>query len=55
MEGEGDQALYTIYYFPIYVRADPCKMLMAHAGVKFEDKVVSFKEWGALKPTMPGG
>ena len=45
-------SLYTVYYFPFYVRADPIKMLLEHAKVEYKDVVVTFPEWPALKPTM---
>merc|ERR1712046_405571 len=32
---------------------DPIRMLLNHAGVKFEDHHISFKEWPELKGTMP--
>ena len=45
---------YTFYYFKeVMVRAEPIRMLLAHANVKFIDKRFSFSEWPALKPGMP--
>ena len=43
-----------LIYFPFYGRAEPTRMLLSHAKVKFEEQVVQMSEWGALKPTVPG-
>ena len=29
-------------------------MLLTHAGAQWEDKLIDFSEWPALKPTVPG-
>ena len=51
MEGENE---YTLYYFsPVMARAEPIRMLLHHANIKFEDKRFTFQEWGAIKPNMP--
>lgn len=50
-----DAAEYKFYYFALYVRGEPIRMLLEHAGVKFEDNYVTFDEWPKLKPTMPTG
>ena len=44
---------YTLHYFNLYVRGEPTRMLLSHAGVPFEDKRYEFSEWPAAKPTMP--
>ena len=44
---------YTLYYFNLYVRAEPSRMLLSKAGVNFEDRRIEFAEWPELKPTMP--
>ena len=43
-----------LIYFPFYGRAEPTRMLLAHAGEKYEEQTVPMSEWGALKPEMPG-
>lgn len=50
-----DKKLYTLYYLPVYVRGEPIRMLLTHAGVDFEDKIISFEDWPKWKPEMPGG
>ena len=42
-------------YFGVYARAEPVRMLLAHAKVEFEDERITFEQWGALKATMPNG
>ncbi len=44
-----------LIYFPAYGRAEPTRMLLDHAGVKFEDEQVAFADWPAKKATMPTG
>ena len=46
---------YKFYYFDLYVRGEPIRMLLDQAGVEWEDKRVGFPEWPNLKPTMPNG
>ena len=48
---EGKQ--YTFYYFPLSVRGEPMRMLLSHANVPFNNNIVQFKDWPALKPSMP--
>jgi len=44
---------YTLYYFPIYLRAEPIQMLLTHAGVPYEEKIIEFGEWKDQKAHMP--
>ena len=44
---------YTLHYFDLYGRGETIRMLLSHAGVKFEDHRIQFNEWPGLKPTMP--
>ena len=37
------------HYFPVYGRGEPIRMLLDHAGVKFEDNKITFADWPALK------
>ena len=46
---------FTFIYFGLNARGDAIRMMLAHAGVVFEDKRVDFAQWPAMKPTMPGG
>jgi len=45
---------YTLHYFPLYGRGEPIRMLLSHAGIHYNDHLISFQEWPAIKPTMPG-
>ena len=36
-------------YFPLHGRADPIRMCLSKAGVDYENKLISFEEWGAGK------
>ena len=38
-----------IYYFGFYGRAEPIRMIMEVAGVKYDDVRMSFEQFGALK------
>ena len=44
-----------LIYFPAYGRAEPTRMLLNHAGVKFEEENVEFADWPTKKTTMPAG
>ena len=44
---------YKFYYFGFYVRGEPIRMLLSHAGVDYEDVVIGFDKWPEYKPTMP--
>jgi glutathione S-transferase len=37
------------------VRGEPIRMLLSHAGVKYEDKKISMEEWPSQKASMPNG
>ncbi|XP_070540879.1 glutathione S-transferase-like [Ptychodera flava] len=41
-------------YFPLPGRAEAARLCFSHAGVDFEDKRVTFEEWGAMKAAMAG-
>ena len=43
------------FYFGIYNRGEPMRMLLNHACVSFKDTRVADYEWMKLKPTMPNG
>ena len=38
-----------VYYFPVFGRAEPIKMLLTKVGVEFEDIKVAGPEFGKLK------
>jgi hypothetical protein len=45
----------TLWYFGLHFRAQPIRMMLRHANVKYENIMVKNEDWPALKPTMPGG
>eukprot|EP00933_Yihiella_yeosuensis_P048276 TRINITY_DN4438_c1_g2_i1.p1 TRINITY_DN4438_c1_g2~~TRINITY_DN4438_c1_g2_i1.p1 ORF type:complete len:228 (-),score=58.01 TRINITY_DN4438_c1_g2_i1:142-825(-) len=45
----------TLTYFNIEAAAEKARLALVMTGTEFEDKRVSFEEWGALKPTTPYG
>merc|ERR1712038_626196 len=50
-----DVAFFTmkLIYFDMQGRAEFSRLLLAQAGVQYEDKRISQAEWEKLKPTMP--
>jgi prostaglandin-H2 D-isomerase / glutathione transferase len=34
-----------LYYFPLFVRGEPIRMLLNHGKVQFEDVVVQPSDW----------
>ena len=44
-----------VIYFDLYGRAEPIRMMLAKAGVEFEDKRVTHAEWPELQPTLEYG
>ena len=38
-----------LIYFPLHGRAEAIRMLLFKAGVDYENKLISFEEWGAGK------
>ena len=38
-----------VFYFPIYGRAEPIRMLLSHAKQDYEDVRYTFEEWGKIK------
>ena len=47
--------MYTVYYFNIYGRAEPIRMLLNHAKIEFEDKRLDFADWPTLKGNFEFG
>ena len=45
----------TITYFDARGRAEPIRLLLAYAGVPFEDRGLTFDQWAAHKPSAPLG
>lgn len=46
---------YSLHYFDVRGRAEPIRLLLAHAGVSFEDCAFQGAEWPSKKPQMPLG
>lgn len=44
-----------VTYFPLPGRAELTRVLFSLAGIEFEDKMIQFQEWPALKPSVPLG
>merc|ERR1711997_951634 len=42
-------------YFNLRGRAEPARLILAHAGVDFEDCRITSEEWQTLKPKTPCG
>ena len=38
-----------LYYFDVYAKAEPIRMLFYKAGIQYEDVRVAFKDWPGLK------
>ena len=38
-----------LYYFGVYARGEPIRMLLNHGKIKYEEETVTFAEWGAMK------
>ena len=52
-ESAGNKESYTLYYFDAKGRAEPMRILLAHAGVEYTDKRLERNEWGNMKQNMP--
>ena len=39
----------TLYYFDLYGRGEPMRMLLSHAGVQYEDKRLTSEQFMAMK------
>ena len=44
-----------IYYFDLYARAEPTRMMLTKAGVAFEDVRLNHESFTALKPELEYG
>jgi glutathione S-transferase len=49
------QKSYKLYYFELYARAEPIRMMFNKAGIPFEDVRVTGQAWADLKPTLEFG
>lgn len=45
--GRQGDASYTLYYFPMRMRAEPIRLLLHYLTVTFEDVTISWKDWPA--------
>jgi len=48
-------AKFTLIYFEIEARAGPIRNMCAIGKVPYENKTISFQDWGKLKPTFEYG
>lgn len=46
---------YTLTYFDIRGRAEPIRLLLAYAGIAYEDRGLDSDAWAAQKPSSPLG
>lgn len=46
---------YKLIYFDVTGLGEPIRYLLHQSGIKFEDKMIKFDEWPAIKPTTPLG
>ena len=46
---------YKLIYFNTRGRAEIVRLILAQAGVQYEDKRITKEEWGELKPNTPNG
>ena len=46
---------YTLYYFPLFGRADPIRAMLEMAGTDWVDNQVPMDKWPAMKASMPNG
>merc|ERR1712216_140005 len=52
--GPCSSTMLRLYYLPVRARGEALRMLLMHAGINFEDRVLSFEEWQAgWKDKMP--
>ena len=52
---DGKATTYKVYYFELYGRAEPMRMMFNKAGIPFEDVRVTGQSWLDLKPTLEFG
>jgi glutathione S-transferase len=45
----------SIVYFPLRARGEGLRMLCELAKLPYTEETIQFADWGAAKPTMPGG
>lgn len=50
-----DEASFVLHYFQLRARAEPLRMIMRHAGIKYRDQLYSVEDWKTAKETMPPG
>ena len=46
---------YKFYYFGVYARGEPTRLLLNHAKVDFENVMFGMEDWPNHKPNMPNG
>lgn len=45
----------SLHYFNLRGRGEPIRLLLAHKGIKYEDRRIDFENWPALKSTYEFG
>ena len=53
--GVSPGCMYKVHYFDGYGRAEAMRMLLSHAGVKWEDRRIDMMKWGGIKGSEMGG
>ena len=51
MENPATNPKYKVHYFPLHVRADGIRAMLATAGADWEDNAITIPEWKAMKHT----
>ncbi|MFH4982165.1 hypothetical protein AB6A40_008874 [Gnathostoma spinigerum] len=46
---------YKLRYFPVRARGECIRLLFHYTETKFDDEIISFEDWPAIKPTTPFG
>ena len=47
-------AMYRIWYFAFYGRAECIRLMLTHAGVDWQDMPLTQEQWGKIKAIVPG-
>ena len=47
-------AMYRIWYFEFYGRAECIRLMLTHAGIDWQDMPLTQEQWGKIKALVPG-